>query len=100
MSDYLSEKELDKNKNLIYLIIYYRVAGGELFDYLSEKEFLREDEARIFIRQILSAMDYLHDRGIAHFDLKVCLFYINYYLNFYWIIYIIEEIVHFDQKVC
>jgi len=65
----ISLHEVFESKQEVVLILQM-VAGGELFDYLSEKEFLREDEARIFIRQILSAMDYLHDRGIAHFDLK------------------------------
>ena len=51
-----------------------RVAGGELFDFLSEKECLAEAEAVVFIRQILEGMDYLHDRNIAHFDLKVMFF--------------------------
>ena len=48
-----------------------RVAGGELFDFLSEKDYLSEAETIDFITQILSGMDYLHDRNIAHFDLKV-----------------------------
>jgi len=65
----ISLHEVFENKTEVVLILQL-VAGGELFDYLSEREYLREPEARIFIRQILQAMDYLHDRGIAHFDLK------------------------------
>lgn len=49
----------------------FRVAGGELFDFLSEKECLTEAEAVVFITQILEGVEYLHERNIAHFDLKV-----------------------------
>ncbi|EGW13559.1 Death-associated protein kinase 1 [Cricetulus griseus] len=46
------------------------VAGGELFDFLAEKESLTEEEATEFLKQILSGVCYLHSLQIAHFDLK------------------------------
>lgn len=49
----------------------YRVAGGELFDFLAEKESLSEEEATEFLKQILDGVSYLHSKQIAHFDLKV-----------------------------
>lgn len=49
-----------------------RVCGGELFDFLAQKESLSEEEATQFIKQILEGVNYLHARKIAHFDLKVC----------------------------
>lgn len=48
------------------------VAGGELFDFLAEKESLTEEEATEFLKQILNGVQYLHSLQIAHFDLKVC----------------------------
>ncbi|MEQ2213062.1 hypothetical protein XENOCAPTIV_009141, partial [Xenoophorus captivus] len=48
------------------------VSGGELFDFLAQKESLSEEEATQFIKQILEGVNYLHTRKIAHFDLKVC----------------------------
>lgn len=48
------------------------VAGGELFDFLAEKESLTEEEATEFLKQILNGVYYLHSLQIAHFDLKVC----------------------------
>ncbi|OWK07180.1 DAPK1, partial [Cervus elaphus hippelaphus] len=47
------------------------VAGGELFDFLAEKESLTEEEATEFLKQILNGVYYLHSLQIAHFDLKV-----------------------------
>jgi len=65
----ISLHEVFENKTEVVLILQL-VRGGELFDYLSDRDYLREPEARIFIKQILGALDYLHDRKIAHFDLK------------------------------
>ncbi|GLD74251.1 death-associated protein kinase 3-like protein [Lates japonicus] len=49
------------------------VAGGELFDFLAEKESLSEEEATQFLKQILDGVFYLHSKQIAHFDLKTVL---------------------------
>lgn len=49
----------------------FRVSGGELFDFLAQKESLSEEEATSFIKQILDGVNYLHAKKIAHFDLKV-----------------------------
>jgi len=46
------------------------VSGGELFDYLSENEYLAENETSCIIKQILEATSYLHSMKIAHLDLK------------------------------
>ncbi|XP_054041645.1 maternal embryonic leucine zipper kinase-like [Rissa tridactyla] len=44
--------------------------GGELFDYIISKDRLSEEEARVFFRQIVSAIAYVRSQGYAHRDLK------------------------------
>lgn len=46
-------------------------AGGELYDYLSERKVLTEEEARRIFRQIATAVYYCHKHKICHRDLKL-----------------------------
>ncbi|EMP31340.1 Death-associated protein kinase 2 [Chelonia mydas] len=52
------------------VLILELIRGGELFDFIAEKETLMEAEAIEFLQQILQAVAYMHGRHIAHFDLK------------------------------
>lgn len=49
----------------------HRLTGGELFDYCTSKDYLIEGEAIFFMKQMLSALEYLHAKKICHLDLKV-----------------------------
>ena len=53
-----------------YYIIMEYCEGGELFDYIVEKERLDENESSIFFYQLINALDYIHSKGVAHRDLK------------------------------
>ncbi|KAM9375946.1 death-associated protein kinase 2 isoform 2-T2 [Pholidichthys leucotaenia] len=52
------------------VLILELVSGGELFDFLAQKETLSEEEATQFMKQILDGVLFLHSRRIVHFDLK------------------------------
>ena len=40
--------------------------GGELFDYIVDRDRLCEAESRKFFRQIAAAVAYIHEAGYAH----------------------------------
>lgn len=60
---------LHENDTHFYLVLEY-APGGELFDYIVARQRCKEDEARRFFRQIVAAVAYCHEQGIAHRDLK------------------------------
>uniref|UniRef100_A0A8C8G770 Protein kinase domain-containing protein n=1 Tax=Oncorhynchus tshawytscha TaxID=74940 RepID=A0A8C8G770_ONCTS len=52
------------------VLIVELISGGELFDFIAEKESLSEEEAIEFLKQILMGVGFMHTKNIAHFDLK------------------------------
>ncbi len=50
----------------IFMVLEY-CPGGELFDYIVAKDRLTESEARFFFRQIISALAYIHSKGLGLF---------------------------------
>lgn len=52
------------------VLILELIRGGELFDFIAEKEALSEEDAIFFLEQILKGVAYIHSKNIAHFDLK------------------------------
>uniref|UniRef100_A0A3Q2P755 non-specific serine/threonine protein kinase n=1 Tax=Fundulus heteroclitus TaxID=8078 RepID=A0A3Q2P755_FUNHE len=68
-SNIITLHDIFENKTDVILILEL-VSGGELFDFLAEKESLTEEEATQFLKQILDGVHYLHSKRIAHFDLK------------------------------
>ena len=72
--------EMD-HENIIYLHQVYEsreyvilvlelVGGGELFDFISEREWLTEEEASCFVKKILLGVQHLHSKNVVHLDLK------------------------------
>jgi len=69
------------NPNIIQLIEYFeesdkfylifeKVSGGQLLDQIKERKIFTEQEAAFIIKDIASALEFLHSKGIAHRDLK------------------------------
>ncbi|KAJ7307189.1 hypothetical protein JRQ81_009178 [Phrynocephalus forsythii] len=56
--------------NAEMVLVLELIHGGELFDFIAEKEMLTEAEAIGFLKQLLSGVAYMHACHIAHFDLK------------------------------
>lgn len=61
--------ETFEDKHKVYLIMEL-VTGGELFDRIVEKGSYTEKDASDLIRQVLEAVDYMHEQGVVHRDLK------------------------------
>ncbi|XP_069694753.1 death-associated protein kinase 1-like isoform X2 [Periplaneta americana] len=52
------------------VLVLELVEGGELFHFVAEREYLSEEQAAQFVRQILEALGHMHSHHIAHLDLK------------------------------
>ncbi|ORX88590.1 Pkinase-domain-containing protein [Basidiobolus meristosporus CBS 931.73] len=63
-------KDMSIHTNHYYLFLEY-VSGGQLLDYIISHGRLREKHARVFARQLCSALDYCHRNSIVHRDLKI-----------------------------
>ncbi|KAK9755444.1 hypothetical protein RND81_01G025700 [Saponaria officinalis] len=60
--------EVMASKTKIYIVMEY-VRGGELFNKVAKGK-IKEDIARKYFQQLISAVDYCHSRGVYHRDLK------------------------------
>lgn len=63
---YLGTEQVE---NKIYILLEY-ADRGSLRQYYQRKGALRETQAASCIGQILAGLDYLHNKGIAHRDIK------------------------------
>ncbi|XP_073281694.1 CBL-interacting protein kinase 2-like [Primulina huaijiensis] len=60
--------EVMASKTKIFFVMEY-VKGGELFNKVAKGK-LKEDAARKYYQQLISAVDFCHSRGVYHRDLK------------------------------
>ncbi|XP_054792074.1 SNF1-related protein kinase catalytic subunit alpha KIN10-like [Prosopis cineraria] len=61
--------EVIETESEIYIVMEY-LKFGELFEYISNKGSLEEDEARQYFQQIISGIEYCHKNMVVHRDLK------------------------------
>merc|ERR1719415_119690 len=53
-----------------FYLIFEKVSGGQLLDHIQTRKHFTEQEAASIIRDVTSALAFLHSKGIAHRDLK------------------------------
>ncbi|KAI6660580.1 hypothetical protein LOD99_14164 [Oopsacas minuta] len=60
--------KIEKEENSLFVVMEL-MNGGELFDHLQQKQ-ISEEEAKQFVKQILKAIEFIHEGNIVHRDLK------------------------------
>ena len=50
---------------------FFRMDDGRLLDYLMNHDELMEEKVAFYIRDIMEALQYLHNCRVAHLDIKV-----------------------------
>ncbi|KAI0507858.1 hypothetical protein KFK09_013986 [Dendrobium nobile] len=58
-----------QDSNSLYMA-FEACEGGELFDQITRKGRIFEDEARFYIAEIIDVLEYLHGIGLIHRDIK------------------------------
>merc|ERR1712223_1755238 len=53
-----------------FYLIFEKVSGGQLLDHIQTRKYFTEREAASIVRDVASALEFLHSKGIAHRDLK------------------------------
>ena len=53
-------------------MVFEYCENGELFSYLKQAGRFPEDISRFYFHQLISAIEYMHNEGYAHRDIKLC----------------------------
>lgn len=59
-----------ESKKSFYIICEY-LAGGELFELLKKKKRFTEENAKKYVYDVLTGLNYLHSNKVVHCDLKL-----------------------------
>ncbi|POS78780.1 serine/threonine-protein kinase MARK2 [Diaporthe helianthi] len=62
--------KMEESERHFGIILEY-ASGGELFDYILNHRYLKDNAARRLFAQLVSGVGYLHKKGIVHRDLKL-----------------------------
>ena len=64
------QKKDKPSRNVFFIVLEY--AGvGDLFDLIAHSGGFSEELTRYYFKQFLEALQYCHERGIAHRDIKI-----------------------------
>jgi len=55
----------------VFALIFEYAEGGDLFECIKAFDNFQEDIARTYFQQLLNTVEFIHDRGIIHGDLKL-----------------------------
>ena len=61
--------EVYESQVYVYIVGEY-LNGGELLEEIKTRKVYAEKDAAIFMKKLLETLEYLHNKNIAHFDLK------------------------------
>ena len=59
-----------KQKEVAF-IVFELANGGELFTFIADTGRFSEPVARYYFKQLLEGLEYCHNKGVAHRDLKL-----------------------------
>ena len=54
-----------------YLMVLELCSGGDLLHYVRRRRFLNENVAKVLFVQLVTAVQYIHDKNIIHRDIKL-----------------------------
>ena len=66
----IKTKKIFKDSENIYIIMEY-CEKGELFNHIEKETHLSNDEAACYFYQLINGLEYIHQKGIVHRDLKL-----------------------------
>jgi MAP kinase interacting serine/threonine kinase len=53
-----------------FYVVFEKMEGGPLLNHIEKRGYLTEREASLIVRDIATALNFLHSKGMAHRDLK------------------------------
>lgn len=65
------KKKKNQHRGAPTFILNFTFTGGELFEYILARRYLKEKDAKRLFAQLISGVRYMHEKHIVHRDLKL-----------------------------